>query len=130
MQFVIVYPSRQNTIVADFTTLRAAQRFAKLGNVDHGRVAPGVGIVVAEFGLYVPSSEQSYFTIGGTLFAGNAVLYGFDSKGESTDLLMIPDIGFLQNAAAVERNIALGLVQRPQITANGKVIWQWPDDRP
>ena len=127
MQFVIVVPSIQQILPADFSSLRAAQQFANLNKVDHGRVAPRVGVVVDEFSLYVRPSSQSYFTIGGQLFAGNAVLYGFDDKGKSVDLLEIPDIGFLQNAAAVERNIALGLVFRPQITANGQVIWQWPD---
>jgi hypothetical protein len=129
MQFAIVNVTTLTVGVIECDDLIAAQIAAGLKLVDHGVVAPGLGIVVDEFGLYTPPDKQSYFAIFRRLYAGNGVLYGFNRHGESVDLIAIPPVVFMPSARAVERNIEIGAVQRPQTTINGEVIWQWPDDR-
>jgi hypothetical protein len=127
MQFATIDVDHTQVTVVDGPNLEAVQIVMGLDKVDHGVVAPGIGIVVDEFGLYTPTDKQSYFAIFGRLYAGNAVLYGFNRQGESVDLLTLPPVLFMPSAAAVERNIELGIVHRPQITVNGVVTWQWPD---
>lgn len=130
MLFGIIDATQQTSTLEDWPDLRQAQRRAGITNVDHGGIAPGVGITVYQFGLFVSPAKQRYFAIARQLFAGNAVLYGFDERGESVDLLMLPQVYFLPGAAAVERSIALGLIQRPQMSVNGEVTWEWPSDPP
>jgi len=62
--------------------------------------------------------------------AFNAVPFGHD-KGETIDLIeaKVPPVLCIPNAAAVERNIELGLVERPQARVNGAVVWQRPEER-
>jgi len=135
MQIVIVNPFVQQVRVGDFTVEKAMAE-AGLVNVDHGVVAPitpdhpvGLAIIVYEFGLFAPPESQSYFVIAGHLYAGNAVIYGFNKQGDTVDIPGMPRVVFMPSARAVERNIELGLVQRPYIAANGVVTWRWPEKR-
>ena len=127
MQFAIVDVTQKIVGVVDCDDLLEAQALAGLGGVDHGVVCPGVGIVVDEFGLFAPPDEQSYFAINGRLYAGNGVLYGFNKGGELVDLAQVPAVMFMPSARAVERNIEIGTVLRPEISVNGVVTWRWPD---
>jgi hypothetical protein len=129
MRFAVIDVNAKTVEVVECPDLQDAQQLAGLKLVDHGVVAPGMGIVVDEFGLFVSPAKQSYFAIFGRLFAGNGVLYAFDKNGVSVDLMALPPVIFMPSARAVERNIELGTVQRPQIAINGVVTWQWPDDR-
>ena len=132
MLFVVIKARDQVVAPVDCPDLRDAQSIAGISNVDHGRVQPGVCIVVYEFGMFMPPRQQSYFAIRDRLYAGNAVLYGVNDGGETIDLPIekIPMIAFFPGADSVERNIQLGFVERPNLTANGVVVWQWPDPRP
>lgn len=131
-QFAIIRPKTQDVLSLRCRELRDTYVIAGLEplKIDHGIVIRtphgGIGIVVYEYSLFVPPAEQSYFAINGRLYGGNAVLYGF---GETISLPALLPVVFLPNAAAVERNITLGLVQRPQMIANDEVLWQWPDPR-
>ena len=60
-----------------------------------------------------------------------AVPFGHDDKGGTIDLIedKVPPVLWIPNAAAVERNIELGLVERPQVCVNGAVVWQRPEER-
>jgi hypothetical protein len=109
--------------------------YAELGlqvaHVDHGVVAhsPGLGgiaIVLDELALFAPPGEQRYFSIGNKLYAGNALLYGFDPQGRTCEFAPPPPVNFYANAEQVERAIHAGLLQRPHTSVNGKVTWQWP----
>jgi hypothetical protein len=131
MKFAIITPSKQNIFVAEFADLDIALRTAGLDGrgVDHGLISYGfhrIGIIVYEFGLFLPPSEQSYFSINAQLYAGNAVLYGTDDSGATVDLRAMPDVFFMPNQGAVERSIELGLVHRPYMAVNDHVTWQWP----
>jgi hypothetical protein len=131
MKFAVITPSRQETIITDFSDLNTALRAADLHfrGVDHGMLAIGVhrvGIIVYEFSLFVPAAEQSYFAIHGHLYAGNAVLYGVDDNGSTVDLRVMPEVFFMPNQHAVERSISLGLITRPYMAVNKQITWQWP----
>jgi hypothetical protein len=132
MHFAIIDPIKQETLVVDCVSQRDAYKMAGLSptQIDHGMIVPGLGIVVYEFGLYTPPSKQSYFAINGRLYAGVAVLYAMNKEGETVSLQALPPVVFMPNAAAVERSIELGLVDRPKTTVNGQVIWEWPQPQP
>jgi hypothetical protein len=95
-------------------------------NVDHGVVAPGIGIIVFEYGLL--EGDGPYFVLGGQLYSGDAILYGFDKAGETVDIpkrLSLPLPIWLDTKADVELAIASGVVRRPQASINGVLTWQW-----
>lgn len=132
--FTLVYPFSQTVRQAACADLDAALRLAGLqpGKVDHGVVAYDpetlvrLGIVVFEFSLFVPAREQKYFAIGKQMFGGNAVLYAEDSEGHLLNLDNPPLVQWLPGKDAIERNIELGLIDRPEVRVNNKVTWQWP----
>lgn len=135
MKFAIVDAFARTITIEDHKDIQDAMALVDLKSihVDHGVVTQarpvGLAIIVHEFGLFRDVNEQAYFSIGRQLFAGNAVLYGYDKRGETVDIPGTPRVVFLQNIAAVERNIQLGMVQRPEISVNGVVMWRWPDPR-
>ena len=101
--------------------------------VDHGTVIPGLGIVVYEYSLF--DEQAAWFGAGGQLFAGKAVVYGYDGQGEGVDVKQSPaqfthnkeiHLRFYHSAAEVEAAIMLAEIQRPQMRVNGAVLWQWP----
>ena len=125
----IIEPATQALIPVECNDIRDAMALAGLGHVDHSVIMPGLGIAL--YGIWVAraAGRASYFAIHGRLYAGNAVLYAFNQAGETVSLLQfgMPDVMFMPDADAVERNIALGLVERPQTTVNGLITWQWPE---
>jgi hypothetical protein len=140
MRFGIVNPFVQNVTLEEFATIELAMARAGLVNVDHGVVFPvsrdnplglliGLAIMVYEFSLFAPPDRQAYFAIDSHLYAGHAVLYAFDKDGNEVDLPGTPRVVFMPSAAAVERNIQLGFVQRPFMAVNGVKTWEWPQPR-
>lgn len=137
MKFGIIRPRGKEFAVADAPSVQDACRQAGLdpSDVDHGTVARGVGIVVAGFGLYEPPEKQSYFGLAGRLYAGPAVIYRYNARGDTIpfDLQPIdfePHILWLPTAADVERAIGERKVERPIGAVNGEVFWRWPEPRP
>lgn len=131
IRFLTIQPAKKFSVWVQAPSLTSAMALIDLDKVDHGVVSPGLGIVVYEYGLFVPPAEQHYFSIRAKLYAGNAVLYAFDKMGETVSLARhaVPEIVFMPSAASVERSIQLGLVERPQMAINGEVTWQWPEPR-
>ena len=132
MKFVIIKAKEKEVCVVDCKTLHDAETLAGLNRneVDHGTVKRGVGYVVYEFGHFMPVSEQHYFAMAGRLIAGNAVLYGYDELGKTIDLDQAPIVFFFEDLGEIERAFGGGICQRPQLTVNGEVLWQWPDPPP
>jgi hypothetical protein len=95
--------------------------------VDHGTAATGVAIVVHGLGLWENPETTKYFSIGSKLFAGNAVLYGYDAEGETINLNEKPPVIFYRSHYEVEAAIQRGEIERPCMLINGETIWQWPD---
>ena len=58
----------------------------------------GIAIVVDQFSLFVPPEDQRYFLIGRQLYAGNAILYGYNEEGETVDLPLMPVVIFITRA--------------------------------
>lgn len=136
MLFGIINATARTVEIADHPSDDAAKAQAGLVNVDHGVVlratdkAHGIAIMVYEYGLFEPPEQQSFFGLAGRLYAGNAVLYAFNAGGDTVDLKVYPRVMFMPSVRAVERNIQLGLIQRPIMSANDVVIWQWPAPAP
>lgn len=102
------------------------------GLIDVVSIMPEVDLIVDDEGLTEPN--QRFFTFVGSkgLLSGKAILTGTNSDGETISLDPRVTIGDLQtrviwlgDAVNVERNIALGLMNRPQTRINGEVVWQW-----
>jgi hypothetical protein len=128
MKYVVVRAKEQRVETVDCRDLNEAKVLAGLKpmEVDHGTVCPGLGIVVYEFGLM--EEGHSYFALGRALYAGNAVLYGYDlPTGEDADVDMgkVPEPMFMADAMEVERRIEEGKVQRPYTAVNETVLWVW-----
>jgi hypothetical protein len=102
---------------------------------DHGVVwrdyrVGGIAIVVYEFGLFIPRDQQRYFAIRDQLYAGAAILYGFDAAGETVDLRELPAVYFFGSAEEVERAIVGRQINRPILAVNNEVLWRWPEPPP
>lgn len=133
MKFGYINPKDRTATIIEHHSLQDAMKIANLegGSVDFGTVVRGLGVVVYEFGLFVPAQDQHYFGLGGRLWAGNAVLYAYDEGGETIDLPKIDHpIVWYNDVADVELSIINGGVVRPGMFVNGKMIWRWPDPPP
>jgi hypothetical protein len=134
MKFGIIDPQTTRVEFVDAADLNKAKIAAGLDpdRVDHGIVwrdfqIGGTSIVVYEFGLYLPRDRARYFAIGRSLFAGPAVLYGFDAAGETVDLRELPAVFFFRDADEVERAIGTGQIGRPVMSMNDQILWRWPE---
>src|SRR5262245_7851839 len=134
MRFGIIDPRTTRVEFVDAADLNEAKIAVGLDplRVDHGVLwrepgAGGASIVVYEFGLFVPRERQRYFAIGRSLYAGAAVVYGFDAAGETVDLAELPPVFFFRDADEVERAIETRQIGRPETAINNVVYWRWPE---
>ena len=132
MKFQIIKPKTKECPTFDGKDVREAAVAAglELNQVDHGMIHRKLGIMVYEFSLFVPPAEQSYFSLGGRLYAGNAVLYSIDDRGETVDMKHFVVPHWLPDREAVEKMIAAKACARPQMAVNGEVLWRWPEPAP
>jgi hypothetical protein len=139
MQFLAIKPREQRVeiVVADDSNAALQGIGLQQGKVDHGVIwhdeSGGLGIIVDEFGLFTPASEQVYFAIGGRLYAGPALIYAFDEAGITVDFQYGNPpfaLAWFENALDVEREIAVGGIERPEMRLDGELVWQWPQPRP
>ena len=133
MRYIIIDPAARVALPEDHPSFDSALRSAGLDPkaVDHGTVGEGLGIVVYEYGLFKPTETSAYFTINGRLFEGPAVLYGYDKAGETVEARTSPSQPILfRTADEVEAEIVGGRVNRPTMSVNGRVLWQWPQRPP
>lgn len=137
MKFALIDTIQRKFWVAACDDLNAAKLLVGLKplEVDHGVVMRnedgGIALMVAEFGLFEPVDKQYFFSIGTHLYAGNAVLYAFDSSGDTVDFpsIRLP-LRFFLNHREVEAAIADGEIVRPTMSVNDAVLWRWPDACP
>ena len=135
MKYIIVDAIKKECRVEEHEEFHDAVRAAGLdpNATDHGSLrANKAGIVVYEYGMFEPKETQHYFQLAVRLYAGNALVYGVDEIGETTDAPehLIAFIRFFDDWQAVEDSINRGKVYRPQITVNGSVSWHWPEAAP
>lgn len=137
MKYVVVNPKARTIETVntgdDVDDIKQVIRQAGLdpAGVDHGSLGR-IGYVVDEYGLFVPADQQSYFSIYDKLIAGPTVFYGVDEIGETRDLMksQLPNVTFYLGRDDVEHAIIFGKIRRPQMSANGRIFWQWPAPRP
>jgi hypothetical protein len=129
VKFGVVDPRSARAEIIDVPDLNDAMKLVKLDTryIDHGNLirdrAGGVAYFCYNFALFLPVQEQRYLSIGRRLIGGSIVLYAFDEKGETIDLVALPAITFYRDAAQVERAIANHFVDRPAIV----VGCRWKD---
>lgn len=127
----LVDPKAKTVKVEGFYSDDAALRALGINPLatDSARCGRRRGIIVAEYGMFVPPSEQHFFSIGPSLYAGNAVLYDFNERGMTVSYKAPVSITWYENAQEVELSIGLGRIIRPQMAVNGEVLWTWPEPR-
>lgn len=112
----------------DFDTAKRAAGLHPL-QVDHGPVTRNVAICVAEDGLLEAKPGAAYFALARQLYAGSAVLYGFNERGETVDFVpdtrLMDSLRFYRTAAEADAAIRRGEIARPRQTVNGMVLWEW-----
>lgn len=131
-RFVAVNPRERTVKAIEAASVIDAQHEIGLSGVDHGVAMPGLGYVVYQYGLFVPTHEQHYFGLGGRLFAGPTVFYAFDQKGATMNLRVseFPEVRFYLGVNDVEAAIERDEIVRPIIAVNGVVRWEWPQPAP
>jgi hypothetical protein len=140
MNFIAIDPRQRTVKFVEAKTLTETYPAVglDLGEVDHGTVlrdadGSGAAIVVYQYSLYIPPEEAYYFSLGRTLYSGGAILYAFDSKGDTCDFKTIadapPPIMFYKDHHQVEAAIQRNEIARPITAVNDEVLWKWPDKR-
>ena len=130
MRYIIINPKAETVKIVDCESLDKATHEAGLEplRVDHGTIAQGLSAVVYEYSLF---ESEHYFAIGGQLFGGNAVLYGYNQEGKTIDITFSQLnkverwILFYHGPEQIEAAIADNTVVRPKVKVNDELIWQW-----
>jgi hypothetical protein len=125
MKYAVLNAKDELVTTADVDDINDAKRIAGLEpiGVDHGTISRGMGIVVYEYGLMEP--HDHYMIINRQLYAGNAVIYSYDTAGETVDVGELPDVKFLHGVMAVEQAIKAGEAIRPYVAVNGAKLAIW-----
>lgn len=130
MKFLHIVPLDEAIYPIEAPTFDDAKVIAGLGNIDFGALGPDLSIAVDEYGL-MDELDKGYFSIGRQLFAGNAIVFSFDSQGETQstepdDQAQIEGkIAFFANRGEALEAIASGYVDAPKIAVNGEVTWEF-----
>lgn len=132
-RYVLIEPAKCEVRMVETVTMQEAYRLIGLisTQVDHGTLVmtpehSGFAIVVDEFSLMQqPPDSMRYFQIGDQLYAGNAVVYAFDSQGETINMPELPAVLFFKDVAAVEYAIKQKQIRRPSTWANDICLWEW-----
>lgn len=134
MKFGCIYTARKIFEVKDFDTLHEAQKDVGLlpHEVDHGILSDTLGIVVGEFSLF--DERKHFFALGRKLLAGSAVIYQFDDEGRTVDFTLdefvTKKLKWYEDQHGAEIGILGFDIDRPTMSINGEIYWQWPGDKP
>jgi len=146
--FILINAQQRTVERQDFESFEQALPAVGLqpGQIDFGALTPTLHLAVYEFGLFQPKKATSYFHIGRRLYAGNAVMFETDEDGvtvSSTSRILDPTKGgaiialedgratrlrFLTGDQA-ETAMQMGEIDRPQMSVNNVLLWQWPEPR-
>jgi hypothetical protein len=89
-----------------------------------------LNIIVDDLGMYRPIEQAKYWSLGGQLLEGGAIIFKAEEGGETSSMEMVPPVMFYRSHLEVEQAIARGEIARPQMSVNGEVVWRWPEARP
>lgn len=131
MNFIRIQPELRRVEIVDAKGPRDVDPFLYKRGVDHGVIFQdhikgyGIAIVVYEFGLL--EGHGPYFGLRGQLYSGDAILYMFDSHGEtvSFDRTIKIEPLWLPTPDDAETAIKCGLIERPCASINGIPTWEW-----
>jgi hypothetical protein len=141
MKFTAIKPHDKKLVLIETDSLSVAEASVGLVStkVDHGvlwrkeEIGVGLGYVMYEYALFVPTDQQKYASVFGKLIAGNCIVYAFNEIGDtipvSEDMISEKDIRWLPTLWDVEMAIAHRRVTRPILAVNGEVIWRFPEPR-
>ena len=135
-RFLLIDAKARTSRVEDLKTFEEAKAAVGLDKVgtDHGVISRGLSVVVDEFGLFAPRETTAYFSLRQQLYAGNAVLYRYDGRGETIDVDAAGTFSFdppsFLTGDEAEAACQTGMIFRPTITVGGEVRWAWPAPRP
>jgi hypothetical protein len=102
----------------------------KSGEIDFGELGLNRSIAVYEYGL-IEETGLGYFSLGWSLYAGNALVFAYDTEGETVSVTdQDLDIAreyttFYATKEEVEASIAAGKIRRPESSVGGVVTWSW-----
>lgn len=141
MKFAIIKSAAKQIELVDEPDVWAAMEAhtdLKRGEIDFGSLSREVKIIVYEFGMFLEPDDprDHHFSLGRQLFVGDAVIFASDDEGETIDftdknlVLLKAVTHFYQSRATVEYAIRNGRIDRPQMSLNGEIIWQWPQRNP
>lgn len=126
MKFMHINPAAHTVSIVEGKEPKDVYPWPSTLGVDHGVVQRGVGIVAYEYGLL--QGDGPYFSIHGQLFSGDAILYGYDERGDTVDMpngWLPSTLTFYTDREAVEGMISRGSLHRPHAAINGKTTWEW-----
>lgn len=140
-KYAIVDVTEKTVELVEMKTLEMALNRAglKTGEVDwsgmgHTRDKRHITLMAYEFGLrpdYNGGREFKYCRIGNQMYAGNLVIFASDEEGENADMtqqevnFLMKHMEWLEDKAACEKAIEAGRIERPHMSVNGEVMWQW-----
>jgi hypothetical protein len=86
-----------------------------------------LNVIVDERGLRMPPDRAKYFSLGGQLLEGGAIVFKAERDGETSSMAAVPPVMFYRSHVEVEAAIAKGEIARPRMSVNGEVVWTWPE---
>lgn len=136
MRAILINPFDQTVEDIDIPNGEIGTIYEQIGveGFDISRLGGGVVAFVDDTGL--KRKGQRYWCFNapgvGVLMAGKGLLLSISPEGETSALadhasveMTRRIVKFIGDATAVEKAIAEGLVTRPTITVNDRVIWLW-----
>ncbi|MGH7472319.1 MAG: hypothetical protein ACREJW_00090 [Candidatus Methylomirabilales bacterium] len=129
--FILIDPIRKSITIRFASTPNDLWKEIDGRGCDFGTLGHHHAIIVYEFGLLEPDTEQGYFSLANRLFVGKAVIFRSDNEGETINITRqdikrtVDVLHFYPSAAEVEKAIQSGAIQRPAKSINGEVIWEW-----
>lgn len=141
MKSIIINPDEKTIEMVETGSFEEALKRAglKSGEVDwsgmgHTKDGRHITLMAYEFGLrpeWGPGQEFTYCRIGRQMYAGNLLLFAADHEGENADMkddeleLLRKYMEWLPTKEACEAAITAGRLDRPVMSINGKIVWQW-----
>lgn len=142
-QYAVINPSKKTVELVQAEGMDAAlmQAGLKSGEVDWGSIGRTtdkrtITIVAYEFGLRDDMAgdgwvEPNYTRIGRQMYAGNLLVMAADNMGEDADvtakdvMTLKNHLEWLPTRQDCEDAMSRGAMDRPQMSVNGQVLWQW-----
>lgn len=144
-KYITIDVTEKSVKLGEFKTLQMALESVGLttGEVDwsgmgHTADKRHITLMAYEFGLrpdWNGGRQFKYCRIGRQMYAGNLVIFAADEMGENADMregervLLEKHIEWLDDEDDCEVAIAEDRMDRPQMSVNGEIMWEWNKER-